>query len=205
VHGVRRGALLASLLLLGARAESQVAPVAPAAPAAATVCSPREAAAGSPALSPAFTPTWLVGAWRLTVWVNGRGVPDTVISGTLILFPRQLDSVNKAFERVTPLIGHTDLELEYVPGIEPFRTPAISRSSRFPGVELRIDADGPRLVLGNPTQIASEPVVSLGVASSANFFLFAAFSHDFRGQWSLSGTSPDRAWGGFCAVRLTDG
>jgi hypothetical protein len=168
------------------------------------VCEPRAAAAGAPALSPAFQPTWLVGAWRLTMWINGRGVPDTIISGNLILFPRQLDTANKAFERATPIIGHSDIQLEYVPGIEPFRTPAISRSTRFPGVELRIDNDGPRLVMGNPTQIATQEVVSLGVAPSANFYLFAAFTHDFRGQWSLAGTAPDRPSGGFCAIRITD-
>lgn len=195
----------ALLLLAVAAADAQRAPAAPPAPASPNACDPRTTATGAPALSSAFRPSWLVGAWRLTVWVNGRGVPDTVISGNLMLFPRQLDSVNLGFERATPIIGHTDLELEYVPGIEPFRTPALSRSTRNPGVELRIDSDGPRLVFGNPTQIADEPVVSLGRAPSANFHLFAVFTHDFRGQWSVAGTAPDRPWGGFCAVRLTEG
>jgi hypothetical protein len=60
-------------------------------------------------------------------------------------------------------------------------------------------------VLGNPTQIAPTPVVSLGLAPSADFVLFSAFSHDFRGQWSLAGSATDRPRGGFCAVRISDG
>jgi len=168
-------------------------------------CEPRTAGSGLPAVSEAFRPTWLVGEWRLTVWVTGRGVSDTVIAGNLTLFPSQLDSANKAFERVVPIIGHSDIALEYVPGIEPFSTPALSRSTSAPGVELRIDADGPRLVFGNPTQIAYAPVVSLAVPYSATFYLFTAFTHEFSGQWRVSRGGTDRPWGGFCAVRITPG
>jgi len=174
-------------------------------PTPAAACEPRAAAQGTPSISSAFEPTWLVGVWRLTVWVNGRGVPDTIIRGNLMLFPRQLDSVNLAYGRVTPIIGHTDLELEYVPGIEPFKTPASSRSTVTPGVEFRTDSDGPRLIFGNPTLIASSPVVSLGVVSNATFHLFGVFTHEFHGQWSHSRGGAGRAWGGFCAVRLIEG
>jgi hypothetical protein len=196
--------VMAAVALSAVSAHAQSLAPTPA-PAPATACEPRAAAQGSPAISTAFEPSWLVGVWRLTVWVNGRGVPDTIISGNLMLFPRQLDSANLAYGRVTPVIGHTDLELDYVRGIEPFKTPASSRSTVTPGVEFRTDADGPRLVFGNPTLIKSSPVVSLGVVSNATFYLFSAFTHEFRGQWSHARGGADRAWGGFCAVRITDG
>ncbi len=191
---------------LGAQATAPAAApaVAPAATRSSTAntCDPRTAGnSAAPQISPAFRPSWLVGTWRITVWVHGAGVPDTVIAGDLTLIPRIIDGPDSVFVRNTPLIGHSLLEIEYVPGIEPFRTPVESRSARFPGVELRMTAEGPELVFGNPTVLSGSPVI-LGEARGAHFFLLRAFTHEFSGAWSHTGTHPDRPRGGFCAVRI---
>ena len=171
------------------------------APNAAT-CDPRTAGnASAREISSAFRPSWLVGTWRFSVWVHGAGVPDTVIAGEVVLYPRVIQGPDSVFVRNTPLIGHSLLEIEYVPGIEPFRTPVESRSTRSPGVELRMTAEGPDLVFGNPTMLSGAPMV-LGEARGANFYLLRAFTHEFSGAWSHTGTHPNRPRGGFCAVRL---
>lgn len=167
----------------------------------ATVCDPHTAGdLAAPDLAPAFRPSWLVGEWRISIWVTGSGVPDTVIAGALTLLPRLLDGPDSVFVRSTPLVGHSLLEIEYVPGIEPFRIPVESRSTRYPGVELRMNPEGPQLVFGNPTMLSGTPVV-LGEARGANFFILRAATHEFSGAWSLTGTRRDRPRGGFCAVR----
>jgi hypothetical protein len=194
---------LLALLLLGAAAKSLRAqdPATPPAAPPAAPCDPRLAAIAGPEIAPAFIPSWLVGAWRLTVWVTGAGVPDTLIAGDLFLRPRVLHGDDSVFVKHTPVVGYTPIELEYVPGIEPFRTPAESRSDRFPGVELRIEADVPRLIFGLPTAMPGT-LVSLGDAHGATFHIRRAATHEFSGEWSLAGSAPDRPRGGYCAVRI---
>jgi hypothetical protein len=166
-------------------------------------CDPRTAGtAAAREISAAFRPSWLVGTWNITAWVHGSGVRDTVIAGLLVLSPRIISGPDSVFVRNTPLIGHSLLEIEYVPGIEPFTTPVESRSTRFPGVELRMTAEGPDLVFGNPTRPSGTPTI-LGEARGATFYVLRAFTHEFSGAWSHTGTHPDRPRGGFCAVRTS--
>jgi hypothetical protein len=175
---------------------------APASLGAQYVCEPRAAARDTVALDPTMRATVLAGNWELTVWVNGRGVPDTIIKGRLSLFPRLVDSTFRSLAGATPLIGDSDIDLEYLPGMPTFRTPAASVSRITPGVELRVDNDGMRLVFGNPTVIAPTAIVSLDAGQSATFHIFYATHAEFRGQWSLARGGDDRPWGGYCATRL---
>lgn len=163
-------------------------------------CDPQLAARLEPELAQSFDPKWLEGNWVVTVWVTGVGVPDTVIAGRMTLRPRVLTGEDRVYLRALPLIGRTDLQLEYVPGIEPFRTPAISDSDAYPGVELRYDRTGARLSVGNPTAI-NQPLVSLEPPYSATFEIAVAFRDRFAGFWDLHGSRTVRAGGGYCAVR----
>lgn len=186
--------LLAALLL------AAPALAAPTLAAAQTDCDPRQAATLTPQLSAQFRPASLAGRWTIQAWVSGEGVPDTVIAGTLELRPRVPGVRDSATVRAVPLIGSSTLGIEYVPGIEPFRTPVDNRSDRHPGVELRRSAQGAMLVFGNPT-VLDEQVITLQPPVYAAFALMTAFPDAFAGRWELLGQRNVSASGGFCAVR----
>lgn len=174
-----------------------------AAPAAAAqeACDPRLAAALPAQVSENFRAQSLSGIWQLRMWVNAEGLPDTVIAGELVLRPRVPGVLDSATARVIPVIGYTTVEIEYVPGIEPFRTPVENRSDNYPGVELRLTADGPTLILGNPT-VLNETVITLQPPIYASLAMLTAFPDAFAGRWELLGQRDRSAGGGFCAQRL---
>lgn len=180
--------LLAVLLLLTSVAEAQ------------DPCDARQAATLTPQVSAQFRPLSLAGDWAIHVWVNGSGVPDTTIAGSLALRPRIPGASDSAAVRLIPLIGSSRLELEYVPGIEPFRTPVESTSDTFPGVELRLTDAGPTLVFGNPT-VLTDDVIVLQPPVYAEFTLMSAFADAFAGRWELRGVGSRFVGGGFCAQR----
>jgi hypothetical protein len=103
--------------------------------------------------------------------------------------------------RISPMIGWSDIELEFLSGMPPFRTFAGSRDLSMPGIESRRDDAGyPILVLGNPTETGAHPI-RLTPGTGATLSLLHGDRFAFSGSWSLDTFDADRPQGWFCARR----
>ncbi len=145
----------------------------------------------------------LQGVWDLRVSVRGPFIADTVISGPLVLRAREGTPTDSVTMRVSPVLGFSDIELEFLSGMPPFRTFVASRDRERPGIESRRDDEGfLYFAFGNPTALTSGtgPIV-LRPASGATFVVLHADGNSFSGRWSVDTGDQDRPQGLFCAVR----
>lgn len=164
-------------------------------------CNPRAAAVNPRSITRAFDVRTLHGSWQLTLSVRGPFIADTVITGPMHLLPRVGPGVDSVMMRISPMIGWSDIELEFLSGMPAFRTFVGSRDLNMPGIESRRDDSGyPIFVLGNPTETGVYPI-RLTPGASATLTVLHGDATSFSGSWSLDTFDANRPQGWFCARR----